>query len=74
MAAVQPSVTVRVLPEQDTVRLIDAGVVGAVVSRMIDCGESDHGVPDAPLRARPEMVLVPLPDVRVQASVVAAAE
>ena len=60
----------RVLPGHDTVRLIDAGAVGAVVSRMIDCAVSDHGVPAAPLRARAAIVFVPSPVARVHASVV----
>ena len=55
-------------------RLIDAGVVGAVVSRMIDCGVSDHGVPASPTRARPLIVFVPCPLVSVQPSVVVGLE
>ena len=67
--AVQVKVTLRVEPEHDTVRLKLPGVVGTVVSRMIDCGVRDHGVPLEPLRARPETVLLPLPDVRFHAVV-----
>src|SRR5262245_48625728 len=72
--AVHDSTTVRVLPAQDTVRVIDPGVVGRVVSRMIDCDERDHGVPEDPLRARPEIVFVPSPPVSVHARVVAVDE
>jgi hypothetical protein len=49
---------------------MDAGVVGAVVSRMIACGFSGQGIP-VPLRSCPEMVLFPLPLLSVHATVVA---
>lgn len=68
--ALHDRTTVRVLPAHESVRLSVAGVVGAVVSRMIDWDVRFHGVPLAPVRSRPEIVLVPFPDERVHASVV----
>ena len=68
MLAVHVRTTVRLEPAHETVREIDPGVVGAVVSRMIDLGVSDHG-DDESYRARPETVLRPSPAVKVQAAV-----
>ena len=69
LAADHERLTVRVLPEHDTVRAKLPGVVGLVVSSTMLWGLSDHGMPELPLRARPEMVLTPSPLVSVHANV-----
>ena len=61
MEALHESVTVRVVPAHETARLTLPGMVGLVVSRMIDRLASDEYVPEVPFRTRAEMVFVPSP-------------